>query len=84
MWTNGKILVINLRNIYKDFQIDTSSNSEVIQDVSPADGHIWYKHIVNKQRYILIGLLWMNGGRSDPFQSKLIHTTYLRMQNIRR
>ena len=56
MWTNGKILVRNLRNIYKDFQIEISSNSKFIQDVIPADAHIWYKHIVDKQTYILIWL----------------------------
>ena len=57
-------------------------NSEIIQDVRPADEHISYNYTVNKPTWVMFGIVGTNGSRNVLFVTKRMHTTYRRMKNI--
>ena len=63
VWTsnNYQRQVGTLQNISKTSKLTQEWNSEVIQDVIPADAHITYNHIINKPTLIIVWLVGTRG-----------------------
>ena len=83
MLNHNKIIVGTLQNIYKTSKLAEEWNFRVIQDVSPADTHNRYNHIMNKPTWIMFYIFGTNGCiHMLPILNTGMHVTQWHIQNI--